>query len=85
MASQILKFLDSSKIQKSKYRENKKLFFLQKKKLLYVKSHSMVKNSFLAEVTFLWRYAVPQNASISKSSKSNYNKKAVFTQRGSSH
>ena len=59
MTSQILKFVDFIKTQKSKYLENKTLFFLQiKKTLLYnytsihIKGYFIVKNSFVAEVTF---------------------------------
>ena len=53
MRSQILKFVDFTKAEKSRYLENETLLFLQRKKiiayqgLLYGK-----KSSFVAEVTF---------------------------------
>ena len=51
--SHILKFVDFTKIQKSRYLENETLFFLQIKKSLI--THQWVlygKNAFVAEVTF---------------------------------
>ena len=51
MTSQILKSAGVTKAQKSRYLENKTLFFLQIKKL-HIKQYFMTKNSFVAEVTF---------------------------------
>ena len=51
MTSQILKFVDFTKILKSRYLENETLFLFQIKKLC-IKSYFMTKNSFVAEVTF---------------------------------
>ena len=53
MMSQILKFVDFTKTQKSRYLENK-TFFLQIKKnhLLHVKGYFIAKNSFVVEVAF---------------------------------
>ena len=52
LMSQILKFLDFTRTQKSRYFENKTLFFLQIKQTnsSYIKGYFMVKNSFVAEV-----------------------------------
>ena len=52
--SHILKFVDFTKTQKSKYLENETLFFLQKKKFINYSSRVTLwqKNSFMAEVTF---------------------------------
>ena len=51
MKSQILKFVDFTETQKSRYLENKKLFFLQTKKFfLHIKGYLMSKNSFVAEI-----------------------------------
>ena len=54
MASQILKSVDFTKAQKSRYLENKTLFFFQIKKnyQLHIKRYFAAKNSFAAEVTF---------------------------------
>ena len=54
MMSQILKSVDFTKTQKSRYLENKTLFFLQIKKnhLLHVKGYFIAKNSFVVEVAF---------------------------------
>ena len=53
MTSQILKSVDFTKTQKSRYLENKTLFFLQVKKFIdYTSGLLYNKNSFVAEVTF---------------------------------
>ena len=59
MTSQILKSAGVTKAQKSRYLENKTLFFLQIKKFTnytltknMTKNTHMTKNSFVAEVTF---------------------------------
>ena len=49
VASQILKYVDFTKTQKSKYLENETLFFLKIKKLR-TKGYFTAKNSFVAEV-----------------------------------
>ena len=51
MTSQFLKFVNFTKIQKSRYLENEKLFFLQIKKFINYTS-LMAKNIFIVEVTF---------------------------------
>ena len=61
MTSQILKFVDFTKTQKSRYLQNETLFLLQIKKSLT--AHQWViygKKSFAAEVTFkeCWIYTV---------------------------
>ena len=43
MTSEILKFVDFSKIQKSEYLENKTLFFLQMKKYIDHKLRAMLR------------------------------------------
>ena len=48
MTSQILKSVNFTKTQKSRYLENEILFFLQ----LHIKGYFIAKNSFVAEVTF---------------------------------
>ena len=59
--SQILKFVDFAKTQKSRYLKKKTLFFLQIKKLINytLRTTLLQKNSFAAEVTFnqrgIWR------------------------------
>ena len=50
MTSQILKSVDFTKTQKSRYLENE-TFFLQIKTLC-IKGYFMARNSFVAEVTF---------------------------------
>ena len=63
MTSQILKFVDFTKTQKSKYLENKILFFLQMKSSL-IRHQALLygKNFFVEEVTFNfclnWDYAL---------------------------
>ena len=53
MTSQILKFVDSSKIQKLKYLEKTTLFFLQIKKIIQSTLRAIIwEKSFLVEVTF---------------------------------
>ena len=54
MTSQILKFVDFKKTQKSKYLENMTLFFLQIKKFINYTSKATLwqKNTFVVEVTF---------------------------------
>ena len=55
MTPQILKSADFTKTQKSRYLENKTLFFLQIKKFInyiHIKRCFMTKNSFVAEETF---------------------------------
>ena len=55
VTSQILKFVDFTKIQKSKYLESETLFFLQIRKFINYTSRAKKcgkKNSFVAEVTF---------------------------------
>ena len=59
VALEILKFVDFTKTQKSRYLENETLFFLQIKRLFnyssaQIKCYFMAKNSFVAEVTFKW-------------------------------
>ena len=52
MTSQILKSIDFAKTQKSRYLENKILFFLQMKKFIdYTLKATLLQNSFVAEVT----------------------------------
>ena len=53
MTSQILKFVNFTKTQKSRYLKNETLFFLQIKKFFTYtsKGYFMVKNTFVAEVT----------------------------------
>ena len=52
--SQILKFVDFTKTQKSRYLENERLFFLQIKEFMNYTLRAILlqKNSFVAEVTF---------------------------------
>ena len=50
MMSQILKSLDFTQTQKSRYLENKTLLFLQIK--MFINYTSRAKNSFVVEVTF---------------------------------
>ena len=50
MTSRILKFVDFTKIQKSKYLENETLFFLQIKKIINYTSRAT-----LCQKTVLWR------------------------------
>ena len=54
MTSQVLKFVDFENTQKSRYFENKTLFFHQIKKIINYTSRATLlqKNSFVAEVTF---------------------------------
>ena len=52
IASQILKSVDFTETQKSRYLENKTLFFLQIKILTTHQGLLYGKNSFAAEVTF---------------------------------
>ena len=53
MTSQILKSVDFTTTQKSRYLENETMFFLQIKKINYIiKGYYMAKNSFVGEVTF---------------------------------
>ena len=54
MTSQILKFVDFTKTQKSRYLENETLFFLQIKKFINytLRATLWVKNTYVAEVTF---------------------------------
>ena len=53
MMSQILKFVNFTKTQKSRYLNYKTLSFLTKKKnhSLQIKGYYMAKNTFVAEVT----------------------------------
>ena len=51
ITSQILKPVDFTQTQKSRYLESETLFFLQIKKL-HIKGYFLAKNSFVAEVTF---------------------------------
>ena len=53
MTSQILKFVDFTKTQKSRYLKNE-TFLLQIKKIhwLHIKGYFMGKNTLVAEVTF---------------------------------
>ena len=51
MTSQILKYVDFTRTQKSRYLENETLFFLQIQNLL-IKGYFTGKNSFVVEVTF---------------------------------
>ena len=51
--SQILKFVDFTKTQKSTYVENETLFFLRKKNSLIIhQGYFTAKNTFVPEVTF---------------------------------
>ena len=54
MTPKILKSVDFTKTQKSRYLENETLFFLQLKKIINYTSRAtfMTKNSFVAEVNF---------------------------------
>ena len=54
MTSQILKYVDFTKIQKSRYLKNEILFFLQINKFINYTSRGTLwqKNSFVAEITF---------------------------------
>ena len=54
MMPQILKSVDFTKTEKSRYLENETLFFLQIQKFVYYTSRATLlqKNSFVAEVTF---------------------------------
>ena len=55
MTSQILKFVNLTEIQKSRYLENKTLFFLQVKKFnnyISIKGYFIAKNNLVPEVTF---------------------------------
>ena len=53
MMSQILKFVDFKKTQKSTYVENETLFFLRKKNSLIIhQGYFTAKNTFVPEVTF---------------------------------
>ena len=53
VTSQILKSVDLTKTQKSRYLENETLFFLQVKKFLITRQGLLyTKNSLAAEVTF---------------------------------
>ena len=53
ITSQILKFVDLTKTQKSRYLEKEILTFLDMKKIntLYMKGYFIAKNSFAAEIT----------------------------------
>ena len=48
LTSQILKFLDSPKTQKSKYLKNKILFFFKENKIMHYKCKATAKNNFLS-------------------------------------
>ena len=50
--SQISKFADFAKTQKSRYIKNETLFFLQMKKNNNIEGYFMVKNTFVEEVPF---------------------------------
>ena len=54
MTSQILKFVDFAKTQKSRYLQNETPFFLQIKKIICYTSRATLwqKSSFVTEVTF---------------------------------
>ena len=55
MASRVLRFVDFSKTQKSKYLKKETFFFLQIKKFINYtprEKYFMAKNTFVAEVTF---------------------------------
>ena len=54
MTSQILRSMDFTKTQKSRYIENETLFFLHIKKIHQsnIEGSFIAKNSFVAEVTF---------------------------------
>ena len=56
MMSQILKSVDFTKTQKSRYFENETLFFSTNKKipLLHTKYYFMAQNSLVAEATFIY-------------------------------
>ena len=56
MTSQILKYVDFTKTQKSKNLENETLFFLQIKKFINYTSSAILWHSFVAEVTFNQSY-----------------------------
>ena len=55
MASQILKSVNFTNTQKSRYLKNK-TFFVQMRKLLNIKGYFTAKNSFVVEVTFNYSY-----------------------------
>ena len=62
MTSQILKFMDSWKTQKSKYLEHKIKFFCQLKKIINCTLRVYFsKNSFLVGVTFNLMYFLQEN------------------------
>ena len=65
MTSQILRFVDFTKTQKSRYLESK-TFFLQIKNSLithqHIKDYFMTKNTFLVEVTFKVKEMCGQDA-----------------------
>ena len=50
--SQILKTLDLTETQKSRYLQNETLFFFKYKNSLFIKGYFIARNSFAAEVTF---------------------------------
>ena len=52
MTSQILQFVDFTKTQKSKYLQNKTVFFQIKKSLITHQRILYGKNTFVVEVTF---------------------------------
>ena len=54
MTSQILRYVDFTKLQKPRYLENETSFSIQTKKIhsLHIKGYVMAKNSFVGEVTF---------------------------------
>ena len=56
MTSRILKSVDFTKTQKSRYLENETLFFLQIKKIInYTSRANLCKKKIVAEVTFKLR------------------------------
>ena len=56
MILQILKAVDFTKTQKSRYLKNETLFFLQIKK--FIKGYLIVKNGFVAEVIFKFLHII---------------------------
>ena len=54
MTSQILKFIDFTETQKSRYLESETFFFPSNKKIhsLHIKDQFMAEKGFVAEVTF---------------------------------
>ena len=64
MMSQIFKFLNFTKTQKSSYLENKVLFFLQIRKFInYTSRATLWENAFVAEVIFIRKNSMSSQTS----------------------